>query len=128
MNDSASPQYSQEEINDYLQRHGIDPASVREVSRLFQEGNTLTAGKRRNIWAAPIYRWEVGYGKWSYQVGPTGCAKALTDAEGARLSEIDRRLSILLNGFTYDPHAMTFDIHCRIIGGTCHYCKHHQVI
>jgi hypothetical protein len=108
----------------FLRRHGINPASAAELLRLFQEGNALTAGKRRNIWSAPIYSWEVRYGKWSYQVGPAGCAKALTKDEGDKLSQIDRRLRVLLNDYTFDPHAMTFDIPCKVVGGTCHRCLH----
>jgi hypothetical protein len=118
------PQYSKEELDSFLRRHGINPASAAELLRLFQEGNALTAGKRRNIWSAPIYSWEVRYGKWSYQVGPAGCAKALTKDEGDKLSQIDRRLRVLLNDYTFDPHAMTFDIPCKVVGGTCHRCLH----
>ena len=81
---------------------GISPNALAEVRQLTAEGNELVKGKRRNIYSTPVYRFEVHYAGFLYQIGPEGCSTALTEGEGARLRWLAQRLRLLLNDYPYD--------------------------
>lgn len=107
------------EADNLLTRHGIDIESIPTIRALTTEANNLTQGKRRNLHAAPVYKWEVHYGRYTYQVGPAGCNTALTDQQAIRLRTITREIDRLLCGFQYDTDRMIVTIPCA---GKCRYC------
>jgi hypothetical protein len=117
--------YRGEELENFLLRHGIDPTTFPEIRILFEAANTLTSGKRRNVWTPPVYPWEIHYGPHRYQIGPVGCPTALTEHHANILRQITGRLDTLLNYFPYDPETLTFTIPCTPID-TCYLCSPSQ--